>query len=106
MVQHTHTLACACRRYPLNADRRSGRRSDTEPARLPWEYDAATQALRHQFMQLREQLVPYLYTLAYQASSTGIPMTPALSLNYPSHAAAYTNPSEYTLEPDVLVAPR
>jgi hypothetical protein len=56
-------------------------------------------------MQLREQLVPYLYTLAYQASSTGIPMTQALYLNYPSQAAAYTNPTEYTLGPDVLVAP-
>ena len=33
-------------------------------SRLPWEYDAATQAVGDQFMQLREQLVPYLYTLA------------------------------------------
>ena len=74
-------------------------------ARLPWEYDAATQAVGDQFMQLREQLVPYLYTLAYQASSTGIPMTQALYLNYPGQAAAYTNPTEYTLGPDVLVAP-
>ena len=32
--------------------------------RLPWAYDAATQAVGDQFMQLREQLVPYLYTLA------------------------------------------
>jgi hypothetical protein len=74
-------------------------------ARLPWEYDAATQAVGDQFMQLREQLVPYLYTQAYQASSTGIPMTQALYLNYPGQAAAYTNPTEYTLGPDVLVAP-
>jgi alpha-glucosidase (family GH31 glycosyl hydrolase) len=74
-------------------------------ARLPWEYDAATEAVGDQFMQLREQLVPYLYTLAEQASSTGIPMTQALYLNYPSQAAAYTNPTEYTLGPDVLVAP-
>jgi alpha-glucosidase (family GH31 glycosyl hydrolase) len=49
--------------------------------------------------------VPYLYTLAYQASSTGIPMTQALYLNYQSQAAAYANPTEYTLGPDVLVAP-
>jgi hypothetical protein len=74
-------------------------------ARLPWEYDAATQAVGDQFMQLREQLVPYLYTLAYQASSTGIPMAQALYLNYPGQAAAYTNPTEYTLGPDMLVAP-
>lgn len=73
--------------------------------RLPWEYDAATQAVGDQFMQLREQLVPYVYTLAAQASSTGIPMAQALYLNYPGQAAAYTNPTEYTLGPDILVAP-
>jgi alpha-glucosidase (family GH31 glycosyl hydrolase) len=74
-------------------------------ARLPWEYDAATNAVGDQFMQLREQLVPYLYTLAYQASSTGMPMSQALYLNYPGQAAAYTDPTEYTLGSDVLVAP-
>jgi alpha-glucosidase (family GH31 glycosyl hydrolase) len=73
--------------------------------RLPWEYDAATQAVGDQFMQLREQLVPYLYTLADQASTTGLPMTRALYLDYPGQAAAYTNPTEYTLGSDVLVAP-
>jgi hypothetical protein len=79
--------------------------SDLQNARLPWEYDAATQAVGDQFLQLREQLVPYLYTLAQQASSTGLPMTQALYLNYPGQAAAYTNPTEYTLGSDVLVAP-
>ncbi|WP_370384237.1 ricin-type beta-trefoil lectin domain protein [Catenulispora sp. GAS73] len=74
-------------------------------ARLPWMYDAATQAVGDKFMQLREQLVPYLYTLAEQASSTGLPMTQALYLNYPDQSAAYTNPTEYTLGPNVLVAP-
>ncbi len=32
--------------------------------RLPWEYDATTQATGDPFLQLRESLVPYLYTLA------------------------------------------
>lgn len=73
--------------------------------RLPWEYDAATQAVGDQFMQLREELVPYLYTLAAQASSTGLPMAQALYLNYPGQSAAYTNPTEYTLGPNILVAP-
>ena len=74
-------------------------------ARLPWEYDSATQAIGDQFLQLREQLVPYLYTLAQQASSTGLPMTQALYLDYPDQAAAYSNPTEYMLGQDMLVAP-
>jgi len=73
--------------------------------RLPWEYDAATNAVGDQFLQLREELVPYLYTLANQAYSTGLPMTQALYLDYPAQAAAYANPDEYLLGPDVLVDP-
>ena len=79
--------------------------NDGQNPRLPWEYDAATQAVGDQFLQLREELVPYLYTLSQQASSTGIPMSQALYLDYPGQAAAYTNPTEYLLGPNVLVAP-
>jgi hypothetical protein len=74
-------------------------------ARLPWEYDSATQAVGDQFLQLREELVPYLYTLADQASTTGLPMSQALYLDYPTQAAAYDYPSEYLLGSNVLVAP-
>ncbi|HEX4831652.1 MAG TPA: TIM-barrel domain-containing protein [Trebonia sp.] len=73
--------------------------------RLPWDYDAATQAVGDQFLQLREELVPYLYTLASQSHATGLPMTQALYLDYPSQAAAYANPGEYLLGPNVLVDP-
>jgi Glycosyl hydrolases family 31/Domain of unknown function (DUF5110)/NPCBM-associated, NEW3 domain of alpha-galactosidase/Carbohydrate binding module (family 35)/IPT/TIG domain len=73
--------------------------------RLPWEYDAATQATGDAFMQLRESLVPYLYTLAAQSSVSGLPMTQALYLDYPAQAAAYEHPSEYLLGKNMLVAP-
>ena len=61
-------------------------------ARLPWDYDVATQAIGDKFLQLREELVPYLYTLSQQASATGIPMTQALYLDYPDQAGAYDYP--------------
>lgn len=73
--------------------------------RLPWEYDAATQAVGDQFMQLRSELVPYLYTLSNQSVTSGLPMAQALYLDYPAQAAAYTNPSEYLLGSNMLVAP-
>ena len=49
--------------------------------RLPWQYGAeapATDALR-----LREALVPYTYTLGWQAHQTGLPITRPLYLDYP-----------------------
>jgi alpha-glucosidase (family GH31 glycosyl hydrolase) len=56
-------------------------------------------------MRMREELVPYLYTLAEQASATGLPMTRALYLDYPGQANAYNFPDEYLLGSDMLVAP-
>jgi hypothetical protein len=73
--------------------------------RLPWDYDSAAEVPAKQFMNLRESLVPYTYTLAEQAQRTGVPMLRALYLNYPEQAGAYDNPDEYLYGPDVLVAP-
>jgi alpha-glucosidase (family GH31 glycosyl hydrolase) len=74
-------------------------------ARLPWDYGAATQATGDAFMRLRESLVPYMYTLAQQASAAGLPMTSALYLDYPALAAAYQHPTEYMLGQNMLVDP-
>jgi alpha-glucosidase (family GH31 glycosyl hydrolase) len=79
--------------------------NNTQNARLPWEYDSATAATGDQFLQLREQLVPYTYTLSHESNVTGLPMAKALYLDYPDQAAAYTNPGEYLFGDDMLVAP-
>ena len=63
--------------------------------RLPWNYTGAAQASAERFLRLREALVPYTYTLAQQANTTGVPITRPLYLDYPSQSAAYTNPQEY-----------
>jgi hypothetical protein len=73
--------------------------------RLPWNYTGAAAAGAEKFLRLRESLVPYTYTLAQQANATGVPITRPLYLDYPTQAAAYTNPQEYLYGDDVLVAP-
>lgn len=73
--------------------------------RLPWDFDAATQAIGDEFMQLRESLVPYLYGLAAQSVASGVPIAQALYLDDPTSAAAYQYPGEYLLGPSMLVAP-
>jgi hypothetical protein len=49
--------------------------------------------------------VPYLYTLARQASASGLPMTQPLYLDYPAMSPAYDHPGEYLLGSDMLVDP-
>ncbi|WP_071812758.1 TIM-barrel domain-containing protein [Lentzea guizhouensis] len=74
--------------------------------RLPWQYGPAAQASATKFLNLRERLVPYLYTLAEQASQTGVPMVRPAYLEYPNAPEAYsTVDTQFLLGPDVLVAP-
>ncbi|HEY3868321.1 MAG TPA: TIM-barrel domain-containing protein [Actinocrinis sp.] len=73
--------------------------------RLPWQFDSTVQPIGDAFMQLRESLVPYLYSLSENSTTTGQPMAQALYLDYPGQAAAYTNPNEYLMGSQVLVAP-
>jgi hypothetical protein len=73
--------------------------------RLPWDYPQPTDSVAASFLRLREALVPYTYTLADQATGSGLPITQPLYLDYPGQADAYTNPGEYLYGPDMLVAP-
>jgi hypothetical protein len=73
--------------------------------RLPWEYGAAADRSATSFLQLREDLNPYIYTLARHAYDTGLPLTGGLYLRWPGQPEAYRYPSEYTFGPDVVVAP-
>ncbi len=74
--------------------------------RLPWQYGAAADASATKFLNLRENLVPYTYSLAQQATATGMPIVRPLYLQYPDQQEAYAQAGgEYLYGPDVLVAP-
>ncbi|WP_375481667.1 TIM-barrel domain-containing protein [uncultured Jatrophihabitans sp.] len=74
--------------------------------RLPWQYGTDAKNSAEKFLNLREKLMPYTYTLAQQARATGMPITRALYLQYPEQQEAYAQAdSEYLYGPDMLVAP-
>ncbi|MET9633380.1 TIM-barrel domain-containing protein [Lentzea sp. NPDC006480] len=74
--------------------------------RLPWQYGPAAQASATKFLNLRERLVPYIYTLAEQANRTGMPVVRPAYLDYPGSPEAYsTVDSEFLVGSDMLVAP-
>ncbi|SFW83041.1 TIM-barrel domain-containing protein [Amycolatopsis australiensis] len=74
--------------------------------RLPWQYGDAAKASATKFLNLRENLVPYTYTLAQQAATTGVPVVRPTYVEYPDEPAAYAAAnSEYFYGPDLLVAP-
>src|SRR6266550_2200107 len=83
-------------------DRMHGNHSD----RLPWQYGPAAKTSAERFLSLRENLVPYTYSLAAEANRTGVPVVRPLYLQYPESQDAYAlDGAEYLYGPDVLVAP-
>jgi len=73
--------------------------------RAPWDYPDPAKASATAFMQLREALVPYTYTLGRQAYDTGLPMARGMYLNYPEYDDAYKYGTQYLFGDDLLVAP-
>jgi len=58
-----------------------------------------------QYDELRYQLMPYTYTLAWEARQTGLPLMRALWLYYPEDPTARGMGSEYLWGRDLLIAP-
>ena len=57
------------------------------------------------FIELRYQLMPYTYTLAWEARNSGMPFMRALWLHYPKDAKATGIGSQYLWGRDLLIAP-
>ncbi|HKS05820.1 MAG TPA: TIM-barrel domain-containing protein [Gemmatimonadaceae bacterium] len=57
------------------------------------------------YAELRYQLMPYTYTLAWEARATGMPLTRAMWIHYPNDRSARGLGSQYMWGKDLLVAP-
>ena len=67
---------------PIDRDHTEKGTGDQEP----WVGGAAHEAIRRHFLETRYQLLPYLYTLADEASRTGLPLVRPLFLEFPDAA--------------------
>jgi alpha-glucosidase len=64
---------------PIDRDHTEKGTGDQEP----WVGGAEQEAIRRRFIDTRYQLMPYLYTVAEEASRTGMPMLRPLFLEFP-----------------------
>jgi len=74
-------------------------------SKLPWIRGPRVEAIVRRYIELRYRLIPYIYTLARRACTTGAPFVRALVLDYPEDANAYALGSEFLLGHDLLIAP-
>jgi alpha-glucosidase (family GH31 glycosyl hydrolase) len=73
--------------------------------RMPWVYGSAGTALMRKYFRLRTQLIPYLYSYAWQAHEESLPILRPLYLEYPDLEEAYRHAHEYFFGREMLVAP-
>lgn len=67
--------------------------------------DHRIEPIVRKYDELRYQLLPYTYTLAWEARATGMPLMRALWLHYPDDPIARDMGSEYLWGRDLLIAP-
>lgn len=72
---------------------------------LPWSHGPEVESICRAYAELRYQLLPYTYTLAWQARESGLPLMRPLVLNYPDDPRVWELGDQYLWGDDILVAP-
>jgi alpha-D-xyloside xylohydrolase len=70
-----------------------------------WSYGKQAVPILEKYLRLRYQLMPYIYSLAYQSYKTGAPYMRALFMDFPNDAKVAGLGDEYMFGPAFLVAP-
>jgi len=73
--------------------------------REPWVFGEPTTSILRNFTKLRYSLLPYLYTLAWDTSQTGIPPIRPLFWENPEDSALWDIDDEFLLGDAILLAP-
>lgn len=64
-------------------------------ANEPWAYDEETEAISKSFLGFRYRMMPYIYSLFYKATQTGLPISKSLCIDYPFDSKVYDNLYQY-----------
>lgn len=73
----------------------------------PWSYGEEVEQICRNYISLRYQLLPYIYSLFYRSSQTGEPIQRSLAVDYPFVHQVYNHlyQNQYLFGPNILVAP-
>lgn len=73
--------------------------------REPWHYGDEALRIFREFARLRYRLLPYIYTHAAEASSSGLPLVRPLVLEFQDDPGSASVETQFMLGPSLLVAP-
>jgi alpha-glucosidase len=71
----------------------------------PWMFGPHVEAIYRDYLRLRYRLLPYLYSLFWEAAQTGAPILRPLLYHFPDDSATYHLHDEAMLGPFLLAAP-
>jgi alpha-glucosidase len=75
------------------------------PDQEPWSYGLQHEAINRRAIELRYQLLPYLYSVMRESAESGIPAMRPMMLEYPSEGATYGMDDQFLFGSDLLIAP-
>lgn len=73
--------------------------------REPWAFSEETSKLTVELIGLRQKLIPYIYSAAYETYRKGIPMMRALYMEHPEDEKSYEIGDEYFFGSSMLACP-
>lgn len=73
----------------------------------PWSFGEEVEEISRNYISLRYRLLPYIYSLFYEASKSGVPVSRSLAIEYPHDNMVYDEAfqNQYLFGPSFLVAP-
>ncbi len=73
----------------------------------PWSFGEEVEQISRNYIRLRYQLLPYIYSLFHDAAQTGMPVQRSLAINYSFQPKVYDHRfhHQYLFGPSILIAP-
>ena len=79
--------------------------SDPFVHKEPWSYTAEHEMITKQYLKLRHQLFPYLYTMNYRNHTQLVPLVQPMYYSHPKCSGAYEVPTQFWFGSELIVAP-
>ncbi len=87
--------------YPLMR----GHSALTTAQHEPWTFGHRVEQICREYIELRYRLLPYIYTLFWEAATTGSPILRPLLYHFPNDPKTFTLADQVMLGPSLLAAP-
>jgi alpha-glucosidase len=75
------------------------------PDQEPWSFGTMHEAINRRAIELRYQMLPHIYNVMHESSTTGLPAMRPLFLEFPNDSATWSMDEQFMLGRDLLIAP-